>query len=424
MRQTLEMAHWEFWQNLKNKLFIVVTFISPLIMLGIVGIVFLVQSASQRNELTIALIDGVGINKELNSRLSGSFYRVQVVSEPETMIVQKLQKGEFDGLLILESTFFETMRARYIPKSRSFFQSAIKSDASLIAAPRSITDALSQITLAHGLQNAGLTSQEIARLAAGVQIDVSSSSGALQEQASSGITLAIAFVIIILLQMITANSQTLILTSVMREKRNRVVEILLSSISANALMSGKILGLGALAFLQALIWASVGLIVIFIGGPFVGLPTGVIGAAIVPFLAWDKILLYLIYFVMGYFLLAAMCAAVSATTSDDPASASQLNMALIFLPPILPLLLFTLVLEKPDHIALKLISFFPPATPGMMILRTAVGSVSWWEISLSLLLLAVSTWGMLRLAGKIFRIGILIYGKSASLRELWRWARS
>jgi ABC-2 type transport system permease protein len=418
------MARWEFLQNLKNKLFIIVTFISPLIMLGILGIVFLVQSASQRSELTIALKDAIGLSQELNASLIGSPYRLKPVNLSEAEITKRLQDGEFDGLLVIEADFFETLRVRYLPKARSFFQATLKGDASYVTAPRPIVEALSRLALAHGLQRVGVTNQEIARLTAGVRVDVSTSASAMQEEASSGVALLVAFVILILLQLITTNSQTLILTSVMREKRNRVVEILLSSISANALMTGKILGLGALASLQIAIWVLVGLTAIFIGGPLLGLPTGVISAAILPFLAWDKLLLYLVYFVLGYFLLAAMCAAVSATTSDDPASASQLNMALIFLPPLLPVLLFTLVLERPDHIALKIISFFPPATPGMMILRTAVGSVSWWEIILSLLLLAVSTWGMLRLAGKIFRVGILIYGKSASVRELWRWARS
>lgn len=424
MKPVLEMARWEFLQNLKNRLFIVVTFVSPLLMIGIISIVLLVQNAAQRNEQKIALIDQADIRQEFSAKLAGSMYRVVPVNESETEISKKLQQGEYDGILIVEPRFFETLEARYIPKPRSFFQSAMKGDTSLVATPRSLTDALSQIALAHGLRAVGVSPERIAQLTRGVRVSVATSSAAAQEQFSGGVTLMVAFAIIILLQMITANSQTWILTSVMREKRNRVVEVLLSSISANALMSGKILGLGGLAFLQAVIWASVGMTVIFVGGPYLGLPTGVISAAILPFLAWDKILLYLTYFVLGYFLLAAMCAAVSATTSDDPASASQLNMALVFLPPILPLLLFTLVIEKPDHIALKILSFFPPATPGMMILRTAVSSVPWWEIALTLLLLAVSAWGMLRLAGKIFRVGILMYGKSAGLRELWRWARS
>jgi ABC-2 type transport system permease protein len=418
------MARWEFLQNLKNKLFIIVTFVSPLITLGLIGLVLWIANAARSSEQIIALVDHAGIRQEVETYLDHNGYRLQATQETESVLAKKLQKGEFDGILIVENDFFVTLSARYVPKPRSFFSAVMKGDSNIVAAPRPLTDALTRVALTHNLQGAGLNSPEVTRLTQGVQINVATSSESVQEQLSGGITLMVAFAVILLLQMITANSQTWILTSIMREKRNRIVEILLSSISANAMMSGKILGLGTLAFLQAAIWASVGLTVIFVSGPYWGLPTGAIAAAFLSFLAWDKVVLYLVYFVLGYFLLAALCAAVSATTSDDPASASQLNMALVFLPPILPLVLFSLVIEKPDHLALRLISLFPPATPGMMILRTSVGSVPWWEILLTLVLLAVSTWGMLRFAGKIFRTGILMYGKSAGFRELWRWARS
>jgi ABC-2 type transport system permease protein len=243
------------------------------------------------------------------------------------------------------------------------------------------------------------------------------------EQLRAGVTVGVGFVIILLLLFITMNSITWIMYGVISEKRNRVVELVLSSIRARDLMAGKIVGLGGLALLQAFIWAVVGLTIIFIGGPSVGLPTSVISLAILPFLAWEKILLYLVYFVLGYLFLASLTAAVSATLSDDLQSASSFGMSLVFLPPILPVMLFSLVLSNPDHIALRIISFFPPSTPGMMILRTAVGAVPWWEILLSVIVLALATYGMMRLAGKIFQIGILMYGKSPTLTELWRWVR-
>ncbi|MCS7274244.1 MAG: ABC transporter permease, partial [Candidatus Bipolaricaulota bacterium] len=125
-----------------------------------------------------------------------------------------------------------------------------------------------------------------------------------------------------------------------------------------------------------------------------------------------------------YLLLAALSAALSAIMSDDLQSASSFGFSLVFIPPILPLMLFSLVLEKPDHVILKIVSFFPPATPGMMILRTAVGDVPWWEVFLSLIVLGLGTYGAMRLAGKIFKTGILMYGKSPTLRELWRWVKT
>jgi ABC-2 type transport system permease protein len=418
------VARWEFVQNLKSKAFMIATFAAPLFSLGLIALVIWIARAAEQGGATrLAVLDRAGIFAELSERLRGSDYAVVLFTGSEAELPARMQRGEFDGYLVIESDFFQTRQARYVPKSREGLGLNIRELQSQ-GVPRPVRDALSRILLEHGLQEAGLPPEQAAEISQGVQITVQAAPEAAREQLKAGITIGVGFVIILLLLFITINSITWIMYGVISEKRNRVVELVLSSIRAHELMTGKILGLGGLALVQAVIWAIVGLVIIFVGGPYVGLPTSVISLAILPFLAWEKILLYLAYFVLGYLFLASLTAALSATLSDDLQSASSFGMSLVFLPPILPLMLFSLVLENPDHIALKIISFFPPSTPGMMILRTAVSAVPWWEVLLSVLVLALATYGMMRLAGKIFQVGILMYGKSPTLRELWRWARS
>lgn len=424
MKRTLAVARWEFLQNLKSKTFLIATFATPLFSLGLMALViFITRAAASGGEIQLAVLDRAGIWGELQSRLNGSNYRLVAITGSEVELPARMQRGEFDGYLVVEADFFESRQARYVPKPREGLRINVR-ELESPSAPRVVREALSQILLARALQDAGLPAEQAKQLGQGVQIVVAAAPEAAVEQMKAGITVGAGFAIILLLLLITMNSISWIMYGVISEKRNRVVEILLSSVTANDLMSGKIWGLGGLALVQAAIWAVVGLVVIFVGGPYVGLPTAAIGLAILPLLAWEKILLYFVYFALGYLLLAALTAAISATLSDDLQSASSLGMSLVFLPPILPLMLFSLVLERPDHIALKIVSFFPPATPGMMILRTAVGTVPWWEILLSLIVLALGTYGMMRLAGKIFRVGILMYGKSPNLREMWKWARS
>lgn len=423
MKQTLTVARWELWQNLKSRSFLIATFVAPLFMLGFTALVIFIASAARGDgEVQLAVLDRAGVFNELQARLLG--YKLTAFARPEAELPARLQQGEFDGYLVIEADFFQAHQARYVPKAREFGGRMALGQLETNGAPRLLREALSQILLAHGLQQAGLSPERAEQLGRGVQIIVAAAPEAAVEQLKAGLTVGVGFAIIMLLLFITMNSISWILYGVISEKRNRVVELVLSSIPAQDLMSGKILGLGGLALVQAAIWSVVGLTIVFVGGPYLGLPTSVIGLAILPFLAWEKILLYLGYFVLGYLLLAALTAAVSATVSDDLQSASSLGMSLVFLPPVLPLMLFTLVLENPEHIALKIVSFFPPATPGMMILRTAVSPVPWWEILLSLVVLALATYGMMRLAGRIFQIGILMYGKSPTLRELWRWVRS
>ncbi len=420
----LTVARWEFLQNLKSKAFLIATFATPLFSLSLIAVVIWIARVAERGgAVQLAVVDRAGVFTELSERLGGSEYRLVLFRGSEAELPARMQKGEFDGYLVIESDFFETRQARYVPKTRQGFNINIRELQSQ-SVPRPVRDALSQILLAHSLREAGLPPEKATELSQGVQITVQAAPEAATEQLKAGVTVGVGFVIIMLLLFITMNSITWILYGVISEKRNRVVELVLSSIRAHELMMGKIVGLGGLALVQAFIWAVVGLTIIFMGGPYVGLPTSVISLAILPFLAWEKILLYLAYFVLGYLFLASLTAAVSATLSDDLQSASSFGMSLVFLPPILPLMLFSLVLSNPDHIALKIISFFPPSTPGMMILRTAVSAVPWWEVLFSVVVLALATYGMMRLAGKIFQIGILMYGKSPTLRELWRWARS
>ncbi len=420
----LTVARWEFLQNLKNKAFLIATFATPLFSLSLIALVIWIARVAERSEaVQLAVVDRAGVFTELSERLGGSEYRLVLFTGSEAELPARMQQGEFDGYLVIESDFLETRQARYVPKTRQGVNINIRELQSQ-SVPRPVRDALSQIVLAHSLREAGLPPEKATELSQGVQITVQAAPEAATEQLKAGVTVGVGFVIIMLLFFITMNSITWIMYGVISEKRNRVVELVLSSIRAHELMTGKIIGLGGLALVQAFIWAVVGLTIIFMGGPYVGLPTSVISLAILPFLAWEKILLYLAYFVLGYLFLASLTAAVSATLSDDLQSASSLGISLVFLPPILPLMLFSLVLSNPDHIALKIISFFPPSTPGMMILRTAVSAVPWWEVLSSVVVLALATYGMMRLAGKIFQIGILMYGKSPTLRELWRWARS
>jgi len=420
----LTVARWEFFQNLKSKTFLITTFVVPLFSLGLIALVIWIARAAERGEaLQLAIIDRAGVFPELSAQLRGSGYRVVLFPGSEAELPARMQRGEFVGYLVIESDFFQTRQARYVPKPREGLGFNIRELQSQ-GVPRPVRDALSQILLAHGLREAGVPPEKATELSQGVQIIVQAAPEAALEQLKAGITVGIGFLIILLLLFITMNSISWILYGVISEKRNRVVELVLSSIRAHDLMTGKILGLGGLALVQAFIWAIVGLTIIFVGGPYIGLPTSVISLAILPFLAWEKILLYVAYFVLGYLFLAALTAAISATLSDDPQSASSFGMSLVFFLPVLPVVLFSLVLRNPDHIALKVISFFPPSTPGMMILRTAVSSVPWWEVLLSVVVLALATYGMMRLAGKIFQIGILMYGKSPTLRELWRWVRN
>jgi len=244
----------------------------------------------------------------------------------------------------------------------------------------------------------------------------------------AGISLGIAMAFAFLFLFVAMFSGTLVLQDIVKEKRSRTVEILLSSISPVELMTGKILGFGLLGLVQAAIWVLVGLTILLLVGPYIGLPVPIILAGLLPFIPWGKLFLYLLYFILGYLMLAGMSAGMGATLTDVM-SGQQLQSLIIVFPPILPFMLFGLILKEPHSLMALIFSFIPPFTPGMMMIRTAaamqpnMAAVPAWEIIATLAVLAFSIFIVTRIAGRIFEIGILMYGKSASLREIWRWAR-
>ncbi|MBI3660505.1 ABC transporter permease [Candidatus Acetothermia bacterium] len=222
-------------------------------------------------------------------------------------------------------------------------------------------------------------------------------------------------------------SVVMVLMGVIREKQSRVVELLLSSISPNELMHGKILGFAGLGLVQVLIWVAIALGLFLVFGPFLGLPAPLLFSLVLKFMPLSTLLLYLLFFVLGYLFIAALSAAMGATMGvEDVLSGQQLQSTIILMPMILPLMLLTQIIEDPNGPLAMTFSFIPFTAPTTMIMRLAVYSlkpVAVWQIMLSLVFLTLSCGLAMRLAAKIFSVGILLYGKSASLGEMWTWLR-
>lgn len=205
--------------------------------------------------------------------------------------------------------------------------------------------------------------------------------------------------------------------AIIKEKQSRVVELMLSSVSAWDLMAGKIIGLGMAGLIQVIAWAATAY---FVANRFASFPLSTLTAV-----HW---ITYPLYFILGYLLIASMFAMVGAAIKDIHSGGS---VGLVGMIPYLPMVFAAAIIKNPDMLWIRIAGFFPPFTPGIMMLRigaTPVISdgarfVPVWEIALSLCSLALGVFLMMRFATKVFHVGILMYGKSASFRELWKWGR-
>jgi ABC-2 type transport system permease protein len=207
---------------------------------------------------------------------------------------------------------------------------------------------------------------------------------------------------------IFANGQQL-MTSIIEEKSSRIVEVLLSAVSPFELMTGKIIGLCAVSLTVVGIWAVMAYSAARLGGVNVDV-TG------------TQILFCLVYYILGFILLGSIMAGFGSicNTLKD----TQNLMMPVTIVVIIPMISFRMLISSPDGMYARVLSFFPPVTSMVMVLRLSAGSsAGFLEIFSTIAVLIVSVIFAIWLAAKVFRTGILMYGKKPSLREVARWLR-
>lgn len=200
-----------------------------------------------------------------------------------------------------------------------------------------------------------------------------------------------------------------LLQGISEEKENRLIEILLSSVSARQLMTGKVLGLGAAGLLQVAVWLVTAVILGAIA-PISGLsvPVGIILPCIV-------------YFILGYLLFGTIWTLLGSIGSTARES-SQWTM-IVVAPAIVPIMLIGLYGANPHHVVFTVLTLFPLTSPIMAVMRLSSGMLPLWELLLSIAILAASVLGAMWLAARILRTLLLMYGKRPSLGEMWRYIR-
>jgi ABC-2 type transport system permease protein len=212
-----------------------------------------------------------------------------------------------------------------------------------------------------------------------------------------------------------------ILRSVLEEKTTRVAEVVVASISPDTLLSGKVIGIGGVALTQVVAWIVASLVTMRFRGPLMsalGLPSISIA---MPTITTSGILLLIAYFVLGFVLFSALFAAVGAVVSSEQEAQQAMQPLMLVL--FVPILLIQPVLLNPGNSLAETASWLPFSAPVIMPLRLSLVPVSGQEILFSLAVNVIACVLALWLASRIYRVGILMYGKRATLREVGRWVR-
>ncbi len=221
-----------------------------------------------------------------------------------------------------------------------------------------------------------------------------------------------------------------VMRSVIEEKTNRIVEIIVSSVKPFELLLGKVLGIGGLGVTQFTIWTATGAALLAFAGPIAAifvtpdtLPSGETASPIpqLPDLGIEVGIYFIIFFLLGYLIYSAILAAVGAAVDSE--SDTQQMMLPITIPVILAIIILPRVASDPDSTFSIVASMIPFFSPILMVARIPITDVPFWEIGVAILLMIGTIIGSLYLGAKIYRTGILMYGKSASFKELWKWIR-
>jgi len=224
------------------------------------------------------------------------------------------------------------------------------------------------------------------------------------------------YVMAFLLSMTTMIYGMNVARSIIQEKTSRIFEVMLAIAKPEAMLAGKLIGVSAVGLTQILIWLLAGT-AIFISPFAAALLTGNLAIQF----SWAEGILFPVYFLLGYLLYSSLFAGLAATCETE--QELQMYMPLAAAPTWLSFAMILLIMNDSNSIWSVLASLFPPTAPIVMFLRMASQTPPLWQIGLSIGLMVVSIWGVLWFSSRLYRVGILMYGKRATLPEILRWAR-
>lgn len=421
----------EYMTRVKRKSFLLTTLLVPLVIVGFYAIIIAVSISGESNTQRIAILDEANLfNGTIEAGKNDKSTYTFIQDETEQSFKNKYKKEGY-SLFLYIPPLNEADHAQIKVHSQSAVNLFVKS-----ALERKINAAIEKKRLIA----ANIDPEIYKNIKADIEIENAIDSGKGEKKGIAGVAYAVSFVAGILIYMILLIYGTMVMRGVMEEKTNRIAEVIVSSAKPFQLMLGKIIGIGAVGITQFAIWIVVmGLLQLFIPllfpDVFRQLSDPAVTAAAAQQVNSGKLgiileglhslpiglilFCFIFYFLGGYLLYAALFAAIGSVVSEDQQEAQQLVFP-VMMPLILGFVIMTKAINDPDSGIALFGSLFPLTSPVVMMGRITYG-VPWWQLGLSMLLLVLSFLFFTWITAKIYRTGILLYGKKVTWREMWRW---
>ncbi|MBS3766005.1 ABC transporter permease [Candidatus Bipolaricaulota bacterium] len=399
-----KVARWEFTQNLKSKPFLILTVVIPIIIVVIGFVPNFLAFQGDEKPVTLYVIDNAGIYDELEKSveaLEGADLNLKLAEEGEAELKTRAEEKEVDGYFVLERPL-----SSYRQNPVKIY-SNLDNKEPLTRAGTALSQVMTRLVGARSLSESGYDPAEIFSKTRPIGF-----TPVKLEEEDNGIgQFVLPFGIAMMIVLSSMFQGSMVMIGIGKEKSNRIVEIVLSSIDSFDMIAGKLLGFAGLGLAQITLWGGVGLVVLT---QIMDIPL----SGVTPFQGFY----YFCYFVFGYLMIASIYALLGASAKDIQSSSQTRGIFVLI--PIIPIYFSAAIVNSPEALWVRLVSFFPPFTPTMMLLRSAFAEVPVWEILTSILVLAGFTYLMVRAATKVFRVGMLMYGKDMSLVEIIKWVRA
>ncbi|HEX4606053.1 MAG TPA: ABC transporter permease [Candidatus Angelobacter sp.] len=429
MHNILIIAKREYLERVRSRSFMIMTLFIPVLMFGVtvVPTLLMVRGGNESKRMVVAAADRdtaemIRSRIEQEQEKAGSpdapktarrglpltNFTVEVstntAAEERTALTARINQKQLDAFLWATPDAIAARKIDFVTRdTSSFIENGVLGQI--------VSDALRR----HALKTKGLKEDDIEAALQPVEVEPMSPLG---KNAPNPQTMFIATLGIVMVMYMTVLLYGInVMRSILEEKTSRIMEVMLSTASAKEMMAGKILGVGAVGLTQVGIWAATAV-------AFVGSATASAGmiksvkAALNP----QLLIYFVVFFLLGYVLYSTLCAAVGSMVNSEQ-EAQQMQF-LVMMPMILAVIFITNIFQHPNSPIAVFGSLFPFTAPLVMFSRVAMQpDTSPWQIALSIALMLATIYGMVLLCARIYRVGILMYGKKPNLPEIMKWIK-
>jgi ABC-2 type transport system permease protein len=410
LRDALVIARREFAERARSKWFLAITLLGPIGIAALIVVPALLigNPAGTRVEI----VDGTGVLAEpLSTALTAAQWKPAIVAPdtPDAVEMARIRNRKINGFLAIPKDALDGGKIVYRGDNGSN---------QIVQAM--LGEMVRLVVQAKRGKRAGVPDDKLAEIIKPARFEPQQTNGKT-EATSGGLAFWIGYALAYVLFSVIAVYAVAVMRSVVQEKTTRVMELMVATVKPRSLMTGKILGVGGAGLVQVAAWLVIAALTLAYRDPILGVFGVSAGKVPLPSLTVDVIAIALGFFVLGFFFYASMYAAVGAMVSTEQ-DTQQVQMPITLLL-LLGLVSITSVSSDPRGTGATIMTMIPFWSPLLMPIRYVLGGATGLDVVISLGILLGSTVLVARAAAKIYRTGVLMYGKRPTLQELVRWLR-